>query len=309
MPLGLVCHFVEERKPGVLTNLFENKTLQLGRFLKKEYSEQRVRETYLHNARKLLETLPRVVETGIRHVRFSSELIPLADRVERSWWDNDELRQAYKRVGDFCRTNEVRATFHPGQFCVLNSKRSDVVENAVRDLEQHAWVFDACEFPMSPEAPINIHAGSRARLQELVAGINTLPHNVRSRLTLENCETVASVSDLLQVHRMTGVPVTFDSHHHTFNDGGLSLRQAYDASMLTWPSGVRPVQHLANTEKGFEEGSFTDRRRHSQHVHSIPEPQLEGLKKGEITIEVEAKRKNLAIEQMVRDFKLQSFVS
>jgi UV DNA damage endonuclease len=309
MPLGLVCHYVEERKPGVLTNLFENRTLQLGRFESGQYTEERIRNTYLHNARKLREILPRVVAMGVRHLRFSSDLIPLADRVNRAWWDNDDLKKAYKAVGDYCRQHGVRATFHPGQFCVLNSLRDDVVANAVRDLEQHAWIFDACEFDLTPQYPINIHAGSRDRLNELITNIKSLPANVRQRLTLENCETVASAKQLVEVHAATGVPVTFDSHHHVFNDGGLTMREAHDLTLTTWPSGIMPVQHLANTEKALENGSFIERRKHSKRVHSIPEPQLDAIKRREVAVEVEAKDKNLAITQLVSDFQLAAFIA
>jgi UV DNA damage endonuclease len=304
MPIGLVCHFVEERKPGVLTNLFENRTLQLGRFQRGEYSDEKIHSTYMHNARKLREVLPRVVATGIRHIRFSSELIPLADKVERSLWDNVDLRKAYKIVGDYCRENHIRVTFHPGQFCVLNSTRSDVVANAIRDLEQHAWIFDACEFDQSTQYPINIHAGARDRFNDLVANISSLPQNVKNRLTFENCETVANVMQLYNVFEKTGIPVTFDSHHHVFNNGGLTMQEAHDLSMKTWPSHTMPVQHLANTETGLKNGSFTERRKHSKRPNNIPEPQLLSLKRKEIAVEAEFKDKNIAIADLVTKFGL-----
>ena len=38
----------------------------------------------------------------------------------------------------------------------------------------------------------------------------------------------------------TGVPVTFDFHHHRFCDGGLTEEQAFKAAIATWPKGVRP---------------------------------------------------------------------
>lgn len=309
MPLGLCCHFVEERKPGQLTNLFDAKTLQLGRWQRGEYNEERVRNTYLHNARSMLKVLPLVVASGIRHLRFSCDLIPLGDKVPREWWDNDELRSAYKAVGDYCRANNVRPSCHPGQFCVLNSTREDVIANAIEEMSRHAWVFDACEFPQSPEASINIHAGCRDRFAQLVASIKDLPHPIRSRLTLENDESVATVGDLVEVHSITGTPVVFDSHHHTFNQGTRTMQEAYDGAMRTWPSGVMPVQHISNTDPALINGSRTDRRKHSSFIQSIPEPQLEGIKRREIALEVEAKHKNLAIAKMVTDFGLGSYVA
>lgn len=304
MSLGLCCHWVEERKPGILTNLFENKTLQLGRWTRGEYNEERVRNTYMHNARKLLEILPNVVAAGIRHVRFSSDLMPLADKVPEEWWNNDVLKRQYKKLGDYCSEHNIRATFHPGQFCVLNSDTDRVIDNAVRDLSQHAWIFDACEFDHSPQYAINIHAGARGRFAKLVSSVKNLPHNVRSRLTFENDESVANVSDLFEVHEITGVPIVFDSHHHTFNTGLYDTRTAYDKARSTWPSHIVPVQHISNTEPGLENGSRTDRRKHSGFIQSIPEPQLEGIMSGEIALEVEAKRKNQAIMKMVEDFNL-----
>lgn len=308
MPLGLCCHYVEERKPGVLTNLFDTRTLQLGRWQRGEYSEERVRNTYLHNARSMLKVIPLVVASGVRHLRFSCDLIPLGDKVPREWWDNNELRSAYKAIGDYCRAHGVRPSCHPGQFCVLNSRRDDVIANAIEEMSRHAWVFDACEFPMSPEASINIHAGCKDEFAKLVSSITSLPHFIRTRLTLENDENVASVSDLVHVNTSVGVPIVFDSHHHTFNDGNDTMQQAYDAAMRTWPANIMPVQHISNTEPALENGSRLDRRKHSFFIQSIPEPQLEGIRRREIALEVECKSKNLGISKMVADFDLRNYI-
>ena len=305
MALGLVCHFVEEvihRNGSVsLRNLFDAKSLQLGRLIRGEYSEARIRETYLHNAMMHLEILPQIVKLGIRHFRMSSDTIPLGDHVPREYWDNSELRSVYKRIGDFARQNNMRVTLHPGQFCVLNSIRSNVVVNTIEELSRHAWLFDACEFDESPYYAINIHAGAGDRLADLIANVKSLPGNVSSRLTFENCESVANVSELYEVWKQTGVPVVFDSHHHVFNTGDLTMDDAYDLARSTWSSNITPLQHLANTEPGFENGSFTQRRRHSNYISYIPECQRVGLECGLVDIEVEAKTKNLALSNMVRD--------
>ena len=305
MALGLVCHFVEEvaHNNGAksLRNMFNARSLQLGRFQRGEYSEARIRDTYLHNAMMHLEVLPKIVKLGIRHFRMSSDTIPLGDRVPREYWDNPELRAVYKRIGDYTRQNNMRITLHPGQFCVLNSSRSNVVANAIEDLSRHAWLFDTCEFDESPYYAINIHAGAGDRFADLIANVKNLPTNIRNRLTFENCESVASVAKLHEVWKHTGVPVVFDSHHHVFNTGDLTMDAAYDLACSTWSNNIPPLQHLANTEPGFENSSFTQRRRHSNYISYIPECQRKGLERGLVDIEVEAKTKNLALSNMVRD--------
>lgn len=308
MPIGLVCHFVKKNHKGVFQNIFETKILQLGRWNRKEYSEERVRQTYIHNAQRHLDILPQVVSLGIRHFRFTSDFLPLSDKVPREWWDNSKLRGIFKAIGDYCRKENIRPSFHPGQFCVLSSNRGDVVKNAVDELSRHAWIFDACEFPQTTFASINIHAGRKDAFLELASNVDLLPHNVRSRLTFENDESTASVKELYDVYEKTKIPILFDSHHHTFRTGDLSVKGAFDLACSTWPTHIMPVQHISNTENDLKNGSFTDRRKHSQFIESIPEPQLEGLMKQEIALEVEAKMKNVAIEKMISDFGLASIL-
>lgn len=305
MSIGLVCHYVvqklKKKGPPELVNLFNNKTLQLGRWNNDLYSEDTVRNTYLHNVDKLLEIMPLVINDGIKLFRLSSDLLPLCDKVPREWWDNSLLKSKYKKFGDLCRQNNIRVTFHPGQFCVLNSDHDHVIENAISDLKMHAWIFDACEFNESPYYAINIHAAKRDSFNKLISTIKTLPGNIKNRLTLENCETTASVKDLFNVYEMTGTPIVFDSHHHTFNTGELSMQQAFDLASNTW-SNIKPLQHIANTTPGLENSNFTSRRKHSDYVHYIPEPQFTKLITNEIDVEFEFKAKNLAIKDMLLKF-------
>jgi UV DNA damage endonuclease len=284
--------------------LLKCKTLQLGRLRKNLYSEERVRETYLSNAKNLLRGLEIIAGDGIRHFRFNSDLIPLADQVPRDWWDNDRLSSIYRSIGDRCRELGMRITFHPGQFCVLNSTRDDVISNAISNLEMHAWIFDSCGFDESPHYAINIHAGAGERFEKLIESIGKLHPRIRKRLTLENCESVASVGELLDVSIRTGVPIVFDSHHHLFRNHGLTLEEASDLSRMTWPEHIKPLQHLSNSEVGFESGSFSERRRHSRLIHHVPHHQLDLIRRGDVDCEIEAKDKNEAVLQMAKDFDI-----
>lgn len=308
MSLGLCCQFIEAvtHRNGSVTykNILEAKTLQLGRLRSGAYSEQKICDTYLHNAKMHLQILPKIVALGIRHFRMSSDTIPLGDRVPREYWDNTELRNLLKQIGDFTRHERMRICVHPGQYCVLNSVRDDVIQNAITDLERHAWIFDACGFDRSPHYAINIHAGVGGRISNLIDTIKTLPHGIRSRLTLENCESVGNVEELVAVSQSTGVPVVFDSHHHVFNQGSLTMQQAFDAASRTWPSDIKPLQHVANTEPGLENSSFSQRRKHSNYINYIPECQLEALKANTIDVEVEAKLKNLSLIALQNKFGL-----
>jgi UV DNA damage endonuclease len=250
----------------------------------------------------LRDVLRKVAASGVRLFRVSSAMFPLSDRVPRRLWDNDALRGELALCGEVARKCGIRLTTHPGQFCVLSSDSDSVVEKAIVELEHHAWMFDSMGMPRSPYAAINVHGGKADRQTRLIDAIRSLPEASRSRLTLENCETCYSLVDLLPVSMETGVPIVWDSHHHVFNDGGLDGAEAADAADETWPKGVKPLQHISNTEPGMEGGSFTERRKHSDMIHYIPAVQLERLRRDAVDLEVEAKMKNLAVLEMPKKF-------
>jgi len=309
MALGVCCHWVRHEvapRSGKLQviNELDERTLQLGRYERGAYGEDSIRSLYLHNARMLRDVLRKVAASGVRLFRVSSAMFPLSDRVPRGLWDNDVLRRELAMCGEVARKHGIRLTTHPGQFCVLSSDSDSVVEKAIVELEHHAWMFDAMGMPRSPDAAINVHGGKADRAERLIDAIRSLPEASRSRLTLENDETCYSLVDLLPVALETGVPIVWDSHHHVFNDGGLDGAEAADAADETWPKGVKPLQHISNTEPGKEGGSFTERRKHSDMIHYVPQVQLERLRRDEVDVEVEAKLKNLAVFDMSKKFNI-----
>lgn len=307
--LGICCHFLKEQtKPRsgerYLVNTMDEKSLQLGRLRAEKYTFDTIKSVYVNNVGNLEKMLPVITSTGVRHFRISSALFPLVDQVDSSLWNNDEIISYLKRIGAYIKSEKMRVTLHPGQFTVLSSDSDVVVQNAVKELSFHAWLFDKMELEVTPFYAINIHGGKKGRSSRLIDVIKSLPNNVKNRLTLENDETCYSTVDLLDVHKATGVPICWDSHHHVFNDGELTIDEAFDVSCATWSNGVKPLQHLANTEPGMENGSFTDRRKHSNMIHYVPDCQLKALLENTIDVEVEAKMKNIAVMKMSEDFSI-----
>lgn len=309
MTTGVCCHWLEEKtkpKSGKkeLVNIFEERTLQLGRYRQGKYAKEAIKETYVHNVRRLAEMMPFMHKNGTKLFRISSAMFPLADQVDRSLWDNPDVIKYLKNTGDYIKKNDIRVTTHPGQFCVLSSDSDAVVAKAFVELNIHGWVFDSMGLDHSPFYAINIHGGKSDRSSRLIDQIKSLPDNVRKRLTLENDESAYNVIDLLSVYKETGVPVVFDSHHHTFNDGDLTMEDAFAATTETWPRGIKPLQHLSNTEPSLVNGNFMDRRKHSDMIHYVPAVQLDALRNDTVDVEIEAKMKNISVDQLKKQFSI-----
>ena len=305
MALGLCCQWLEPDKKGRPKNILVSRTLQRGRLTRGEYSQEKIKQTYIDNLQNLLDVLPKAIAAGIRSVRVSSSLFPLFDLVDRALVETTEIDALFQKIGALAIGVGLRLTTHPGQFTVLSSDKPGVVDKSVREVEYHAWMFDKMGLPKTSYYSINIHGGPRDRAYQLISGISRLSPSARYRLTLENCEFAYSVKDLEPVAIKMSIPICFDSHHHRFNPGGLTGREAMALAAGTWPAGIKPMTHLSNSKPEYAESdSLTKLRQHSDYITYIPEYQLEANNTGKIDIEVEAKMKNLAILRAVDDLRL-----
>lgn len=305
--LSICCQWLEPRtkRDGsiVYENSIEEKLLQLGAFKKGKYSTEYIKQIYHNNVNEIIKLIPKLVENNIKSFRLSSGILPLFEFCSQIAIEDLELINKFKKIGDLFKKNNIRVTSHPGQFAVISSDSDKVIENAIRELNYHAWMFDQMGFEQTPYYAINIHGGKKGNSQRAIDTINSLHVSLRARLTLENDETCFNVRDLLAINEKTNTPIVWDSHHHSFNTGNLTAEEAFAESVKTWKS-IKPLQHLSNTEIGFENSNFQNRRKHSYYIHTIPEVQKNALYNNSVDIDIEAKGKNLAVFKMIQDFKL-----
>lgn len=306
--LGLCCQFIQPitKRNGnvVYQNIIGEKILQLGAYKSGKYDSARIRATYHHNVDQHIKLVPELERLNIRSFRLSSNLFTLWDQTKDFIKDDEELVGKLSELGTLFRHHGIRVTTHPGQFTVISSDNSNVIRNSIIELEYHAWVFDQMGLPRTAYAAINIHGGKANRSQTVIDVYRSLPENIRSRLTLENDEKCYNVSQLMDIHAKCGVPIVFDSHHYGFNTGDMSFAQAFADTGSTW-GNIKPLQHISNTEPGFENAPFNQKRAHSQYIHRIPEQQLEAMRSDTVDVDVEAKHKNMALLDMRQRFDIQ----
>lgn len=306
MALSVCCQWLKPRtkRSGevVWENSLKEKNLQLGAYNNGKYSDQRVSDTYHHNVDALIALVPTLVANNMKAWRLSSNVLPLFEFKKDFVEADTDLLKKFQKLGRLFKKHEIRVTTHPGQFAVISSDSPKVVENTIRELNYHAWMFDAMGFEESPYHAINIHGGKKERVKEIIARSKDLPDNIRKRLTYENDEKCYSPKQMLEISEGSGIPIVWDSHHHVFNDSGFSMKEAMELCMQTWPDGVKPLQHISNSEPELKDGNFSQRRKHSWHIHYIPECQKEVMVDGLADVDVEAKGKNVAVMKMVENF-------
>ena len=198
---------------------------------------------------------------------------------------------------DFARSRDIRLSFHPDQFVVLSSPHAHVIESSVRELDYQAFLAD-----LTGADVINIHAGGAygdkaAALKRLAAVVRDLPEGVSSRLTLENDDVTYTVRDLLPVCGELGLPLVYDVHHHRCNPDGLDEAEATDMAGATW-MGREQYCHISSPREGWQGNP----KPHADYVDPADVPAC-WLGRA-MTVDVEAKAKELAVLRLMQDLAL-----
>lgn len=249
----------------------------------------------LENAKALIEVLHYCKALDIRAFRVSSGIFPLAThplsgyRLE-SLPDGEEVRRRLETAGDVAARADIRLSFHPDQFVVLNSVRPEVVDISIRELEWQAEIAEIIGADV-----LCLHGGStQGGIEEaavrLIDTIERLSTRARIRLALENDDRCFSAVDLLPVCLATGVPLVLDAHHHRVITGDLSIDEATSWALATW-GDREPYFHLSSPRDGWESG---DPRPHADYLDPSDIPGCwRAIPK--LTVDVEAKAKERAV--------------
>ena len=253
----------------------------------------------IQNADALLAALQYCSAHQIGCFRINSQILPVRTHPEAGYQvsdlpDGDEIIDRFRQCGIFALDNNIRTCFHPDQFVVLNSPRPDVVQKSIAELEYQAEVAEWTEADV-----INIHGGGaygdkHKALDDLIRTIETLSPRIRSRLTLENDDKIFTPEDLLPVCRSVNIPLVYDAHHHRCNPDSLSVPQATNAAMSTWDR--EPLFHISSPLEGWD-GPKPERHHDMIDVQDFPKC----WRRKSLTVEVEAKAKEVAVAQLQRD--------
>jgi UV DNA damage endonuclease len=293
MRLGLCCKFFREQ--------IRFRTTTATALLKLERDEalHKVSRICLDNADALQRAVSYCAEYHIGAFRVNSQILPVKTHPQTGYDISElpnaqEIQARFTAAGALARLRDIRLSFHPDQFIVLSSPKVEVVERAIADLEYHAEVADWIGADV-----INIHAGGaygdkRSALKRLAGTLEQLSEPARQRITLENDDKSYSPSDLLPFCRSEGVPFVYDVHHHRCLPDGKSIEDTTQATLETW--NREPLFHISSPKDGWD-GQKPSRHHDYIDIRDFPEC----WKVLEITVDVEAKAKEIAVLQLLHD--------
>jgi UV DNA damage endonuclease len=257
-------------------------------------------EKILELASANLVALERVLDWNVAHsielFRITSDVIPFGShKVNKVPWKR-LLRSQCERLGRLIREKRLRVSMHPGQYTVLNSLRSDVVESSVRELEYHGTFLDALGIDDGHKIVIHmggIYDDKSKSLNRFIQTYKTLDSRVKARLVIENDERCYSIADVLSAAKVIAAPVVFDVFHHHWNPGlkDHSIRSIIQMAARTWRRrDGRAKIHYSNQWRGKPPGTHSKSislRRFEEFYRQINDLELD------IMLEVKDKEKSL----------------
>jgi UV DNA damage endonuclease len=295
--LGLCCKFRDQPIKFVTTT-----ATAIGK-LKRPDALAKLSRLCMENADALLAALQFCANNGIGCFRVNSQILPIKTHPVCGYEvvdlpEGDEIVRRFRECGEFVKKHKLRTCFHPDQFVVLNSSRLDVVEMSVRELEYQAEVAEWIGADV-----INIHGGgaygdkSKA-LADFARNLDQLSSRIRSRLTVENDDKIFTPADLLPLCKATGVPLVYDVHHHRCNADEFTVEEATKKVLATWDR--EPVFHISSPIEGWD-GPRPERHHDFIDLNDLPEC----WRKLKITVEVEAKAKEVAVLTLKKELEEQ----
>lgn len=244
------------------------------------------------------KTIRHCAANNIKGYRFSSDLCPIINHpdVNLSLEELPNFKlidNEIKKVKLAIEETEIRVGAHPSEYISLTSENENVINNSIKDLEQHADIFNRIGLSESYYNPLNIHIRKEGDPDFLcnifMKNFERLSCSVKSRLVLENNDT-GSTWDVLNLKKYFwqhyNIPVTFDNLHHKMLNNGVAESDAFFEAYETWNDTI-PIFHYS---EGKDNG-----RAHKDMAEHLPEDYGK-----EVLFDVELKSKDYAILDILR---------
>jgi UV DNA damage endonuclease len=260
--------------------------------------EPEVRRAYLaaiarDNAQALHDAVERCGQLGIGAFRINSQILPLVTHPASGYRlsdldDDGSIAAAFAAAGARAREIDIRLSFHPDQFVVLNSEQERVVQSSLAEMAAQAEIAELVGADVLTLHGGGAAGGMAAALDRLERGVERLTSAARVRLALENDDRSFTPEALLPLCERLSVPLVYDVHHHRCNPDSLDVETATRRAAESW--GAREAYfHVSSPRNGAE----TDQRPHADYV--APGDVPASWHEMRVTVDVEAKAKERAV--------------
>jgi len=202
------------------------------------------------------------LEPHLKMVRLGSDILPAYTHEDwKYFWRRPDVvtycQKHFAQIGDLAKSKDVRLSFHPGQFVVLASESSDIVDRSIEEFEYHTdmarWMGFGQKFQ---DFKINVHISGRAGPAGIRAVLPRLSPEARNCITIENDEINWGIGASLELAK--DLALVLDIHHHWVMTGEYidAADDRVKRIIDSW-RGVRPAIHYSVSREDLLIGHST----------------------------------------------------
>lgn len=285
-----------------LSNVTTSSTVTYTTFQKdKDY--KKIDTAIKSNLNALKEILTYNIKNNIHFFRLSSKLIPLATKSDVIFDYIDPYKDYYHSIAKIIKDNKLRIDFHPDEFCVLNSTKSEVVKNSIAILEYHYNLLKALEIK---NKILVLHIGGNTfgkknSISRFINNFNTLSKDIQESIAIENDDKIFNIRDCVYISKNINVPVILDYHHHICNHDELDINDYLKDILSSWHNAT-PKMHFSSPKNKTKK----DFRSHNDYINVDAFINFIDILKPfnhDVDIMIEAKAKDKALFRLVRELK------
>ncbi len=285
-----------------LSNVTTSSTVTYTTFQKdKDY--KKIDTAIKSNLNALKEILTYNIKNNIHFFRLSSKLIPLATKSDVIFDYIDPYKDYYHSIAKIIKANKLRIDFHPDEFCVLNSTKSEVVKNSIAILEYHYNLLKALEIK---NKILVLHIGGNTfgkknSISRFINNFNTLSKEIQESIAIENDDKIFNIRDCVYISKNINVPVILDYHHHICNHDELDINDYLKDILSSWHN-TTPKMHFSSPKNKTKK----DFRSHNDYINVDAFINFIDILKPfnhDVDIMIEAKAKDEALFRLVRELK------
>ena len=260
--IGFACKFSEINKKGEISSVeglnTGGTTLTFLKKAKREVAEQKMWDvmekniTNTHNLVKRVATL----DPALRMVRLTSDM--MTGYTHGDWeyfYQQGDVRrrmeQLFAPIGETARANDVRLSFHPGQFTVLASASEEIINNSIKEFEYHVDMARCMGYGKEfQDIKINVHISGKRGPQGIKDVVGRLSPEARNSITIENDEISWGIEASLEL--VDTCALVLDIHHHWVKTGEyINANDPRIQKIIDSWRGIRPTLHYSVSREDY----------------------------------------------------------
>lgn len=290
-----------------LPKVTSSSTVTYSRYSKINSEGERInklKEVTMSNIVDLEKILNYNIANNIHFYRITSNLIPLATHPDVRFNYRQYFKRDFEYIGNIIKDSDMRVDTHPNQFNVINSIKENVVNNTITNLKFQSQLFEDINYK-NGKMVIHIggaQGGKEESMKRFVDNLKYFPNDIVKKLILENDDKIFTATDVLDICRDTKLPMVLDVHHHICKNEGTDLKKILKNIFNTWDNDVLPPKVHFSTPREFKND-----RKHADYINAKDFLEFLYLAKEvvdrDFDIMIEAKKKDLALEKLVKDLK------